>query len=158
MGIESDIVKRLSSQSLGARADAFMIVPIFDKEEEVNLFLKNNQIGFFNPKEALKKAKGMNRYEKVAIFKVSFELLDVIKRPEIELPSPDLKNMTRKQREFLEEFLTEAQQIIDERQKTRETEPYAPTVSLQKKYRRAINDYSLGGCNVIEKLERIFAL
>jgi hypothetical protein len=158
MGFVSDIVKRLSSQRLGARADAFIIFPIFEKEEEVNCFLRNNPIRFFNLEESLKKINERNKCEKMAILKVSFELVEVIERSqEIELALPDLKNMTIKKRIALENFFAEAHQLIIERKAKDEERPFAPTQYL-KEMHEAVIRCDAGRPKEFKDLEEIFAL
>jgi len=166
MGVESDIVKRLSSQQLGATASAFIVLPIAEDEKETNNFLKKNPITFCNKKEALEKEqefliKEINRWEKVVMFRVSFEVFEVIKlkekKCEIKLNLPtNFKKMTIKEREFWEKFLEEAWQVIRERQKMVEITPYASTGTLTEKYKEAISKHYKGAEDTIEEIESIF--
>jgi len=166
MGVKSDIVRRLSSQQLGATANAFIVLPVSKDEKETDNFIKKNPITFCNQKEALEKEqefliKEIDKWEKVVMIRVSFEVFEVIKlkekRCEIKLNLPiNFKKMTIKEREFWEKFLEEAWQVIRERQKMVEIIPYASTGTLTEKYNEAISEYYKGAENTIEEIENIF--
>lgn len=159
----AEILRELAFKKPGTIAMGFIIYPVHNDPKNLKNLRHYDIIGC-SWEEALEKVKDcrtmINKYSRPVMIKVIMEVIELEKgNSEIELPLPDLKDMTRRQREFLEGFIEEAQQVIYERQKGRECaiKPYAATQSLLKKYRRAIEDYNLAGCDAIKKLEKIFS-
>jgi len=156
-----EIIERLASQKLGATGLAYTTFLAPKDPKDINRFFKNHEIIICPLEEAMKKEQELenevHEEEKVMMLKVRFE---VIKLKEgvrgIKLSLPDLKNMKREKKEFLESFLTEAQQLINEREVSCEIRPFASTTFLKQMYEKAIVEYGCGGYSVIKEIENIF--
>jgi len=104
--------------------------------------------------------KQTDRGEDIVMLKVITEVVKSKKSScKIELPLPNLKDLTVKQRVALENCFAEAGQLINEREEKGEDEeiPLAPTEYLKKAHEEVIK-CNAGSSEEFENLEEIFAL
>ena len=101
--------------------------------------------------------KQIDREKDTVVLKVIVEVIKPKRSShEIELSLPDLRRMTREQRIIVDEFFTEAEQLIKEIQARDEITPFAPTVYLEKMHTKIIG-FGVEGCRAVEELEKIFS-
>ena len=74
----------------------------------------------------------------------------------IPLDEVTLSMMSEEEQAFWKDFLEEAEQLIDKKEKENETRPYTPTESLNTKYGIAITDYDGEEYCQIRHLQSVF--
>jgi len=75
----------------------------------------------------------------------------------IPLNNEMVSGMGKEERAFWDDFLGEAFRVIQEKVSEGETAPYTPPASLQKKYKRAINEHNGEKYCQIKQLQEIFS-